>query len=204
MGRDSSCLRIEPNRLFGVFGFVVSADSVREASRCVRPVAQLAEQRIPNPQVGGSIPSWPATSAKQAGAVNKADGGHGLELGWRLNMSEAAAGRLDSLKWVVVLALVGGGVYGNSYFGDQPILYRVLALLILALIAGWVASLTQKGSDFFTLVKGSRMEIRKVVWPTRQETTQTTLIVFVFVIITGLILWGLDSVLGWLASLILG
>ncbi|MGB2103151.1 MAG: preprotein translocase subunit SecE, partial [Luminiphilus sp.] len=54
------------------------------------------------------------------------------------------------------------------------------------------------------LVKGSRMEIRKVVWPTRQETTQTTLIVFVFVIITGLILWGLDSVLGWLASLILG
>ena len=119
-------------------------------------------------------------------------------------MSEAAAGRLDSLKWVVVSALVGGGVFGNSYFGDQPILYRVLALLALALIAGWVASLTQKGSDFFTLVKGSRTEIRKVVWPTRQETTQTTLIVFVFVIITGLILWGLDSVLGWLASLILG
>ena len=80
----------------------------------------------------------------------------------------------------------------------------MLALLVLAFIAGWVASLTQKGSDFFTLVKGSRMEIRKVVWPTRQETTQTTLIVFVFVIIAGLILWGLDSVLGWLASLILG
>ena len=69
-------------------------------------------------------------------------------------MSEAAAGRLDSLKWVVVLTLVAGGVFGNSYFGDQPILYRVLALLVLALIAGWVASLTQKGSDFFTLVKG--------------------------------------------------
>ena len=51
-----------------------------------------------------------------------------------MNMSEAAAGRLDSLKWVVVLALVGGGVYGNSYFGDQPILYRVLALLVLSLI----------------------------------------------------------------------
>ena len=119
-------------------------------------------------------------------------------------MSEAAEGRLDSLKWIVVLALVAGGVYGNSYYGDQPILYRVLALVVLALIAGWVASLTQKGGDFLTLVKGSRTEIRKVVWPTRQETTQTTLIVFVFVIITGLILWGLDCVLGWLASLILG
>ena len=43
-------------------------------------------------------------------------------------MSEAAVSRLDSLKWVVVLALVAGGVYGNSYYGDQPILYRVLAL----------------------------------------------------------------------------
>ena len=119
-------------------------------------------------------------------------------------MSEAAVSRLDSLKWVVVVALVSGGVYGNSYYGDQPILYRVLALLALALVAGWVASLTQKGGDFLALVKGSRTEIRKVIWPTRQETMQTTLIVFVFVIITGLILWGLDSVLGWLASLILG
>ena len=119
-------------------------------------------------------------------------------------MSEAAEGRLDSLKWIVVLALVASGVYGNSYYGDQPILYRVLALVVLALVAGWVASLTLKGGDFLTLVKGSRTEIRKVVWPTRQETTQTTLIVFVFVIITGLISWGLDSVLGWLASLILG
>ena len=119
-------------------------------------------------------------------------------------MSEAAVSRLDSLKWVVVLALVAGGIFGNSYYGDQPILYRVLALLALALLAGWIASLTGKGGAFLTLVKGSRTEIRKVVWPTRQETTQTTLIVFVFVIITGLILWGLDSVLGWLASLILG
>ena len=47
-------------------------------------------------------------------------------------------------------------------------------------------------------------EIRKVVWPRGQETTQTTLIVLLFVIITGLILWGIDSVLGWLASMILG
>ena len=119
-------------------------------------------------------------------------------------MSEAAVSRLDSLKWIVVLALVAGGIFGNSYYGDQPILYRVLALVALALVAGWVASLTEKGGGFLTLVKGSRTEIRKVIWPTRQETTQTTLIVFVFVIITGLILWGLDSVLGWLASLILG
>ena len=119
-------------------------------------------------------------------------------------MSEAAESRLDSLKWVFVLALVAGGIFGNSYYSDQPILYRVLALVALALVAGWIFSLTERGGAFLALVKGSRTEIRKVVWPTRQETTQTTLIVFVFVIITGLILWGLDSGLGWLASLILG
>ena len=50
-------------------------------------------------------------------------------------MSEAAASRLDSLKWAVVLVLVAGGIFGNSYYGDQPILYRVLALLVLALLA---------------------------------------------------------------------
>jgi preprotein translocase subunit SecE len=169
--------------------------------RSGRPVAQLAEQRIPNPQVGGSIPSWPATLRVRWLRVPVAPRAPVM---WRVSMSEAAASRLDSLKWVVVLALVAGGVYGNSFYADQPILYRVIALLVLALIAGWVASLTQRGGEFLTLVKGSRTEIRKVVWPTRQETTQTTLIVFVFVIITGLILWGLDSVLGWLASLILG
>ena len=59
-------------------------------------------------------------------------------------------------------------------------------------------------SNPLQFIQQVRSEVSKVVWPTRQETTQTTLIVFVFVIITGLILWGLDSVLGWLASLILG
>jgi preprotein translocase subunit SecE len=63
-------------------------------------------------------------------------------------MSEAAVSRLDSLKWVVVLALVAGGIFGNSYYGDQPILYRVLALVALAFFAGWIASLTEKGGAF--------------------------------------------------------
>ncbi len=118
--------------------------------------------------------------------------------------SEAAAGRLDWLKWAVVALLVGGGVYGNSYFADESVLYRVLALLVLAVIAGFVALQTAQGAQFWDLVKGSRTEIRKVVWPSQQEARQTTLIVVAFVLVVGLLLWGLDSLLGWLVSLVIG
>ena len=123
---------------------------------------------------------------------------------WERFMSEAAASRLDPLKWGVVAVLVIAGVVGNSYFADQSLLYRVLVLLVAAAVAGWVASTTERGGAFWQLIKGSRTEIRKVVWPTRQETTQTTLIVVVFVFIMALILWGIDSVLGWLVGMVIG
>jgi preprotein translocase subunit SecE len=118
--------------------------------------------------------------------------------------TEASASRFDSIKWIIVAAIVGAGVYGNSYFSGEPLLYRVLALLALALVAGFVALQTAQGATFWELVKGSRTEIRKVVWPTRQETVQTTLIVVAFIVVVALLLWGLDSLLGWLASLVIG
>ena len=112
--------------------------------------------------------------------------------------------KLDSLKWVIVTVLVAAGVYGNSYFAAESMLYRVIGLLVLAGIAGWIASQTSKGSAFVSLCMEARSEIRKVVWPTRAETTQTTLIVVVVVIIVAIILWGLDSFLSWLIALIIG
>jgi preprotein translocase subunit SecE len=112
--------------------------------------------------------------------------------------------RLDGLKWLVVTVLVVAGVGGNMYFADESLLYRVIALLVLAVVAGFIASQTMRGAAFFDLLKGARTEIRKVVWPSRQEGTQTTLIVVAFVIVAALVLWGLDSLLGWLASLIIG
>ena len=119
--------------------------------------------------------------------------------------TEAAEGsRLDSVKWVVVAIIVGAGVYGNSYFSDESLLYRVLGLLALGLVAGFIALQTSQGVAFWNLTKDSRTEIRKVVWPTRQETVQTTLIVVGFVLLVALMLWGLDSFLGWLVSLAIG
>ena len=117
---------------------------------------------------------------------------------------ETTASRFDGLKWLVVFALIGAAVVGNSYYADQSLLYRVLGILALGVVAGLVALQTAKGAAFWALVKGSRTEIRKVVWPTRQETVQTTMIVVVFVLLVALILWGLDSFLGWLVSLAIG
>ncbi|WP_439887356.1 preprotein translocase subunit SecE [Pseudomonas sp. MBLB4123] len=121
-----------------------------------------------------------------------------------IDKAEAKGSRFDLLKWLVVVALVVVGVVGNQYFSAEPILYRVLVLLALAGVAGAVALQTAKGQAFTGLAKEARVEIRKVVWPTRQETTQTTLIVVAVVLVMALLLWGLDSLLGWLVSLIVG
>ena len=118
--------------------------------------------------------------------------------------AEAKDSRFDLLKWLVVAALVIAGVFGNQYFSAEPILYRVLALLVVAALAGVIALQTAKGKAFWVLAKEARVEIRKVVWPTRQETTQTTLIVVAVVLVMSLLLWGVDSLLGWLVSLIVG
>lgn len=118
--------------------------------------------------------------------------------------SEAQVSRFDLLKWLAVVALVVVGVVGNQYYSASPILYRVIALLVLAAVAVFVALQTVKGKSFFALAKEARTEIRKVVWPTRQETTQTTLVVVAVVLVMALLLWGLDSLLGWLISLIVG
>jgi preprotein translocase subunit SecE len=118
--------------------------------------------------------------------------------------AEASSSRFDNVKWVLIVILVAAGVYGNSYFADQSLLYRVLGLLALGMVAAMIALQTSQGAAFWTLTKESRTEIRKVVWPTRQETLQTTMIVVAFVLVVALILWGLDSLLGWLVSLVIG
>lgn len=117
---------------------------------------------------------------------------------------ETQASKLDGLKWLVVVALISVGVVGNSMYANESLLYRVLALLALAGVAGFIALQTAKGKAFFQLFKEAKNEIRKVVWPTRQETLQTTGIVVVAVLIIGLLLWGLDSLLGWIISGFIG
>ena len=119
-------------------------------------------------------------------------------------MSEAATKRFDGLKWVVVFTLVGVGVIGNYYYNAEPLLYRVLALLVLAAVAGAIALRTARGASTLDLARGARVEAGKVVWPTRQERNQTTLVVVGFILLMALILWGLDALFGWLATFVIG
>ncbi len=118
--------------------------------------------------------------------------------------AENSDSRPDALKWLLVAFLVTTAVVGNHYFAAESILYRVIGVLLIAILAGLVALRTTKGAAFFVLAKEARTEIRKVVWPTRQETTQTTLIVVAVVLLMALVLWGLDSLLGWLVSSVVG
>ena len=110
----------------------------------------------------------------------------------------------DWLKWAVVLALLAGGVVGNWYFQDESLLIRALGLVAAALVAGFVAYTTERGHRVWSLAREARAEIRRVVWPTRQQTTQTTGIVLILILVFSLILWGLDSLLSWMVQGVIG
>ncbi len=115
-----------------------------------------------------------------------------------------AGGGLDSLKWLITIALLGAGVFGNWYYQDESLLMRVIGLIVIAAMAVGVALQTARGAAIWTLLKEARSEMHRIVWPTREETLQTTAIVLVLVLVFALILWLLDSALSWLVSSIIG
>ncbi|MCH8539043.1 MAG: preprotein translocase subunit SecE [Alkalimonas sp.] len=108
--------------------------------------------------------------------------------------SESPKSSLDTVKWLVVFVLLSLIVLGNYLF-EFSTLERAVALVVLIAAAGLVAAQTAKGKTFIGFARDARTEVRKVVWPTRQETTQTTIIVMIATLIVGLLLWGLDAIL---------
>ena len=117
---------------------------------------------------------------------------------------ENKAGSLDWLKWLIVVGLLAGGVFANWYYQDEMLLLRVAGLLGIAGVAVLLALQTERGRAIWSLLQEARTEVRRVVWPSNQETTQTTLVVLLLVFGFALILWGLDALLGWIVSSIIG
>ena len=110
----------------------------------------------------------------------------------------------DLAKWIGAFAILVGGIAGFYYWSDESLLLRVIALLVLSAAALFVAVQTEKGRAAWDFVRDSHTEVRRVVWPTRKETTQTTLIVIAMVGLVAVIMWVLDGLLAWLVKLMLG
>ena len=121
------------------------------------------------------------------------------------NTEAQGSGRgLEAIKWIVVALLLAAAIGGNLAFGDIMLPLRALAVVALIAAAGGVALLTVKGKATVAFAREARTEVRKVIWPTRQETLHTTLIVAAVTAVMSLILWGLDGILVRLVSFITG
>lgn len=110
----------------------------------------------------------------------------------------------DIFKWIVAFALAAAAVVGNHLYGEMSVVIRAAAAVVLIAAALGVAATTTKGKQVINFARESRMEVRKVVWPTRQETMQTTLIVLAVSIVMALALWGIDGIMVRLINLVTG
>ncbi len=110
---------------------------------------------------------------------------------------EASASVFDVVKQVFSVVFLVAGVAAFYYFSDTSLLYRVLGLVAVALIVAGMLLTTGMGRNIWGFVLESKQEVRKVVWPTREETFRTTLMVFAMVIVVGFVLWLLDMFLFW-------
>lgn len=114
------------------------------------------------------------------------------------------SGVLDIVKLLIAAGLLVGGLYGYYYLVEWSLPLRVL-LVLGGLIAGVLVAMTStQGLRLRAFIQGSRVEIRKVIWPTKQETTQTAIAVFVFTLVMALFFWALDSGLLWLTRQLVG
>jgi preprotein translocase subunit SecE len=117
---------------------------------------------------------------------------------------EVRGASLDVIKLAVAVFLLVGGILAFYYFSSISTLLRVVGLLLISGAAVALAFQTERGRLIWQFVADSRMEVRKVVWPSRQETLQTTLIVVVMVIVVGIVLWLFDMILVTILRLLTG
>ncbi|MFC3913713.1 preprotein translocase subunit SecE [Pseudaeromonas sharmana] len=118
--------------------------------------------------------------------------------------SQGTSKAKDTLLWSLVFIILAAAIVGNYVYSEQALFIRIVAVVAAIVVAGLVALQTVKGKSLIDFARESRIEVRKVVWPTRQETIQTTLIIFAVVAVVGLFLFLLDGALIWLVDFITG
>jgi preprotein translocase subunit SecE len=118
--------------------------------------------------------------------------------------TETQGSAMDTVKLLLSVVMLVGGIVGFYLFEAQPLWVRLLGLLAVIAVAVFVALATDKGRQIKGFFSLAQTEVRKVVWPSRQETLQTTLVIFVAVLVTSLFLWGVDSILFVLVRMFTG
>ncbi len=111
------------------------------------------------------------------------------------NVRQEQSSLLDTLKLLGSVLILLVGIVSYYYLIQISILFRVLMVLASVVVSLVIFFQTQRGKTLWEFFQGSRVEIKKVIWPTKQETFQTTLTVFVFVLIMGIFFWLLDFLL---------
>ena len=118
------------------------------------------------------------------------------------NVGQEQSSLLDTLKLLGSALVLLVGIVSYYYLIQISILFRVLMVLASVVVSLVIFFQTQRGKTLWEFFQGSRVEIKKVIWPTKQETLQTTLTVFVFVLIMGIFFWLLDFLLLFLTNTI--
>jgi preprotein translocase subunit SecE len=106
----------------------------------------------------------------------------------------------DNIKLFVAVVIMMAAIVLFYTFEEYSTLLRVLSLLAAAGLSVFIALKTKVGGGALAFLGETQTEVRKVVWPTRQETVQTTLVVMLMVTLVAILLWGVDSLLGWVVS----
>jgi preprotein translocase subunit SecE len=111
---------------------------------------------------------------------------------------------VDTALLLLSIVILVGGIFAYYYYGSESVLLRTLGVLVAFVLAIWVALQTEQGKTLWAFIQSARVELRKVVWPTREEAVQTTIIVIVFAMIMGTFFWLLDLFLLWFTRFITG
>ncbi|CAM4212261.1 preprotein translocase subunit SecE [Shewanella insulae] len=118
--------------------------------------------------------------------------------------TENQGNSLDIVKWGIVVVLLAAAIIANQMYSEASVLVRAIGVVVAFAIAGFIALQTEKGKQALTFARESHIEVRKVVWPTRQEALNTTFIVLAATGVLALVLWGMDAVLLRIVNFITG
>ena len=111
---------------------------------------------------------------------------------------------IDTVLLLLSVAILVGSIFAYYFYANESALLRSVGVLVAFVLAVWIALQSAQGKTLWAFIQGSRVELRKVVWPTREEALQTTLIVLVFAAIMGTFFWLLDLFLLWFTQFVTG